>query len=188
MEEVIIEVGRKRSSRLAVQEAERDRLRAEAAAKAEEDAKLDRSRRQDARERLIVSDRERREKEREERKAERELQELMELQAAEQKVFIPKKFFSHQLTYYRRSSRQRRRAPRPNVLVTLVLTPTMRVRVMADLCAEPGRLPHSRQWFLILKNGNSLARFVGGRAGTLYVQNLLALRPSDVQIRMMARS
>ncbi|KAG8904086.1 hypothetical protein FRB99_002286 [Tulasnella sp. 403] len=74
-------VGRKRSSRLALIDAEKERQRMEAAAKAEEDAKLDRTRRMEARERAQAVERERREKGREERKKDQDVNTASEPEA-----------------------------------------------------------------------------------------------------------
>ncbi|KAG8880976.1 hypothetical protein FRB97_000300 [Tulasnella sp. 331] len=71
-------VGRKRSSRLAVLQSQKEREDAEAAAKVEAEVKMDRAQRMEHRERLQAEERERREKEREDRKREREIKQIQE--------------------------------------------------------------------------------------------------------------
>ncbi|KAG9011097.1 hypothetical protein FRB94_009240 [Tulasnella sp. JGI-2019a] len=68
-------VGRKRSTRLAVLQSQKECENAGAAGKVEAGVKMDRAQRMEHRERLQAEDRERREREREERRREREIEE-----------------------------------------------------------------------------------------------------------------
>lgn len=76
-------VSRKRSSRIAVKESEREEQRAAARKKAEEDEKLSRARRAEARQLKEEADRLKREQSREQRRKEREAREAQEKAQAE---------------------------------------------------------------------------------------------------------